>query len=68
MVSDFFYIIGPTADNADRLGDLMLLELDERDKILKEVKMINNELEKTITIIEAIWQFVKDASNQETNS
>jgi signal transduction histidine kinase len=46
--------------------DLLLLELDEHDKVFQEVQLINGQLEKIITIISEIRQLVSEASESET--
>ena len=50
------------------LVDLLLLELDERDKIFKEVQLISQQLEKIMTIIGEIRQIVREAADREGKS
>jgi signal transduction histidine kinase len=47
------------------LVDLLLLELDERDKIFQEVQLISEQLEKVMTIIGDIRQIAREASERE---
>ncbi len=47
------------------LVDLLLLELDKRDKIFQEVQLISAQLEKVMTIIEEIRQIAREVSERE---
>jgi signal transduction histidine kinase len=47
------------------LVDLLLLELDERDKIFQEVQLISQQLEKVIQIIGEIRQMTQEAAERE---
>ena len=47
------------------LIDLLLLELDERDKIFQEVQLISEQLEKVMTIIGEIRQIAREASERQ---
>ena len=47
------------------LVDLLLLELDERDKIFQEVHLISEQLEKILTIIGEIRQVAREAAERE---
>jgi signal transduction histidine kinase len=49
------------------LVDLLLLELDERDKIFEEIQLISQQLEKVMTIIADIRRIARDATEFETN-
>jgi len=44
------------------LVDLLLLELDERDKIFQEVQLISQQLEKVMQIIGEIRQMTREAA------
>ena len=46
--------------------DLLLLELDEHDKVFQEVQFISGQLEKVITIITEIRQLVREASERDS--
>jgi hypothetical protein len=50
------------------LVDLLLLELDEQDKMFEEVHLISAQLEKILTIIGEIRQIVRAAAAHEKNS
>ena len=50
------------------LVDLLLLEMDERDKLFQEVQLINEQLEKIMTIIGEIRQIVREAAEGEAKS
>ncbi|MDO9531993.1 MAG: hypothetical protein Q7O12_07675 [Deltaproteobacteria bacterium] len=47
------------------LIDLMLLEMDERDKMFREVQLISQQLEKVIEIVGEIRRMTSDAANRE---
>ena len=47
------------------LIDLMLLELDERDKMFREVQLISQQLEKVMQIVGEIRQMTREAADQE---
>lgn len=47
------------------LVDLLLLELDERDKIFQEVQLISQQLEKVMQIVEEIRQMTREAAERE---
>jgi signal transduction histidine kinase len=48
--------------------DLLLLELDERDQIFQEIRLISDQLEKILTIIGEIRQIARGAAERETKS
>jgi sensor histidine kinase regulating citrate/malate metabolism len=47
------------------LIDLMLLELDERDKMFHEVQLISQQLEKVMEIVGEIRRMALEAANHE---
>jgi signal transduction histidine kinase len=47
------------------LVDLLLLELDERDRIFQEVQLISQQLEKVMQIIEEIRQMTREVTERE---
>jgi sensor histidine kinase regulating citrate/malate metabolism len=47
------------------LIDLMLLELDEQDKMFQEVQLISQQLEKVMEIIGEIRRMVQEAAERE---
>ncbi len=50
------------------LVDLLLLELDERDKIFREVRLISEQLEKVMSIIGEIRQIAREVAEREKNT
>jgi signal transduction histidine kinase len=50
------------------LVDLLLLELDERDKIFQEVQLISQQLEKVMQIIGEIRQMTREAAEREKST
>jgi signal transduction histidine kinase len=44
------------------LVDLMLLEMDERDPLLQEVRQISDQLEKVLEIVEEIRNLAREAT------
>jgi signal transduction histidine kinase len=50
------------------LVDLLLLELDERDKIFQEVQLISEQMEKILTIIGEIRQIAREAAERDAKS
>jgi sensor histidine kinase regulating citrate/malate metabolism len=49
------------------LIDLMLLELDERDKMYQEVQLISQQLEKVMQIIGEIRRIAQEAAEREAS-
>ena len=47
------------------LIDLMLLELDERDKMFQEVQLISQQLEKVMEIVAEIRRMALEAADRE---
>ena len=47
------------------LIDLMLLELDERDKMFREVQLISQQLEKVMEIVGEIRRMAREAADRE---
>jgi signal transduction histidine kinase len=50
------------------LIDLMLLELDERDKMFREVQLISQQLEKVMQIVAEIRRMTREAADRERES
>jgi signal transduction histidine kinase len=48
------------------LIDLMLLELDERDKMFREVQLISQQLEKVMQIVGEIRRMTREAADRAT--
>jgi sensor histidine kinase regulating citrate/malate metabolism len=49
------------------LIDLMLLELDERDKMFREVQLISQQLEQVMQIVGEIHRMAREAADHERN-
>jgi len=47
------------------LVDLLLLEMDEHNKIFQEVQLISEQLEKIMSIINEVRQIVREAAERE---
>jgi signal transduction histidine kinase len=47
------------------LIDLMLLELDEQDKMFREVQLISQQLEKVMQIVGEIRRMAREAADRE---
>ncbi len=47
------------------LVDLLLLELDERDKVFQEIQLISQQLEKVMQIIGEIRRLAQEAAERE---
>ena len=47
------------------LIDLLLLELDERDKMFREIQLISQQLEKVMAIIGEIRRMAREAADRE---
>jgi signal transduction histidine kinase len=50
------------------LVDLMLLELDEQDKMFQEVQLISRQLEKVVQIVGELGQMAREAADHERKS
>jgi signal transduction histidine kinase len=50
------------------LVDLLLLELDERDKVFKEIQLISQQLEKVMQIIGEIRRLAQEAAEREARN
>ena len=50
------------------LVDLLLLEMNEQDKMFQEVQLISDQLEKILTIIGEIRQIAREAAEREADS
>lgn len=50
------------------LVDLLLLEMDEKDKMFYEVQLISEQLEKIMAIIGEIRQIAREAAEREAKS
>jgi len=50
------------------LVDLLLLEMNEQDKLFQEVQLISDQLEKIMSIIGDIRQIAREAAEREAES
>ena len=50
------------------LVDLLLLEMNEQDKLFQEVQLISEQLEKVMSIIGDIRQIAREAAEREAES
>ena len=64
---DFLHDLAQPLSTVTGLIDLMLLELDERDKMFQEVRLISQQLEKVIEIVAEIRRMALEAANRERN-
>jgi signal transduction histidine kinase len=58
----FLHDLAQPLSTVTGLVDLLLLELDERDKIFQEVNLISEQLEKILAIIGEIRQVAREAA------
>ena len=63
---NFLHDQAPPLSTVTGLIDLMLLELDERDKMFQEVQLISQQLEKVMQIIGEIRRLAQEAAERET--
>ena len=61
----FLHDLAQPLSTVTGLIDLMLLELDERDKLFREVQLISRQLEKVMTIIGEIRRMAREAADRE---
>jgi signal transduction histidine kinase len=64
-LKDFLHDLAQPLSTVTGLIDLMLLELDERDKMFQEVQLISQQLEKVMEIIGEIRRMVREAAERE---
>ena len=62
---NFLHDLAQPLSTVAGLIDLMLLELDERDKMFQEVQMISQQLEKVMEIVEQIRRMAREAAELE---
>ena len=62
----FLHDLAQPLSTVTGLIDLMLLELDERDKMFQEVQLISQQLEKVMQIIGEIRRLAQEAAERET--
>ena len=64
---DILHDLAQPLSTVTGLIDLMLLELDERDKMFQEVQLISQQLEKVMEIVGEIRHMALEAANRERN-
>jgi sensor histidine kinase regulating citrate/malate metabolism len=62
---DILHDLAQPLSTVTGLIDLMLLELDERDKMFQEVHLISQQLEKVMEIVGEIRRMALEAANHE---
>ncbi|PIU52494.1 MAG: hypothetical protein COS90_11095 [Deltaproteobacteria bacterium CG07_land_8_20_14_0_80_60_11] len=61
----FLHDLAQPLSTVTGLIDLMLLELDERDKMFQEVQLISQQLEKVMEIIGEIRRLARETADHE---
>jgi hypothetical protein len=61
----FLHDLAQPLSTVTGLIDLMLLELDERDRMFREVHLISQQLEKVMDIVGEIRRMTREAADQE---
>ena len=64
----FLHDLAQPLSTVTGLIDLMLLELDEHDKMFQEVQLISQQLEKVMEIIGEIRRMAQEAADRERKS
>jgi signal transduction histidine kinase len=64
----FLHDLAQPLSTVTGLIDLMLLELDERDKMFQEVQLISQQLEKVMQIVGEIRRMAREAADRESKS
>jgi hypothetical protein len=64
----FLHDLAQPLSTVTGLIDLMLLELDERDKMFQEVQLISQQLEKVMAIIGEIRRLTREAAEREAKT
>lgn len=65
---DILHDLAQPLSTVTGLIDLMLLEMDERDKMFQEVQLISQQLEKVMEIVAEIRRMALEAANRERNT
>ena len=61
----FLHDLAQPLSTVTGLIDLMLMELDERDKMFQEVQLISQQLEKVMQIVGEIRRMAREAADRE---
>jgi len=64
-LSHFLHDLAQPLSTVTGLVDLLLLELDERDKFFQEIHLISQQLEKVLHIIGEIRRIAREAADRE---
>jgi hypothetical protein len=64
----FLHDLAQPLSTVTGLIDLMLLEMDERDKMFREVQLISQQLDKVMNIVGEIRQMTREITDQERKS
>jgi signal transduction histidine kinase len=64
----FLHDLAQPLSTVTGLIDLMLLELDERDKMFQEVQLISQQLEKVMEIVGEIRRMAREAADLEART
>jgi signal transduction histidine kinase len=62
---NFLHDLAQPLSTVTGLIDLMMLTLDERDKMFQEIQLISQQLEKVMEVIEEIRRMVREAAELE---
>ena len=62
---DILHDLAQPLSTVTGLIDLMLLELDERDKMFQEIQLISQQLEKVMAIVGEIRRMAREAADRE---
>ena len=65
---DILHDLAQPLSTVTGLIDLMLLEMDERDKMFQEVQLISQQLEKVMEIVAEIRRMALEAANRARNA
>jgi sensor histidine kinase regulating citrate/malate metabolism len=65
---DILHELAQPLSTVTGLIDLILLELDEQDKMFQEVHLISQQLEKVMEIVAEIRRMALEAANRERNA
>jgi signal transduction histidine kinase len=67
-LSHFLHDLAQPLAMVTGLVDLLLLEMNEQDKMFQEVQLISDQLEKIMSIIGDIRQIAREAAEREAES
>ena len=64
-LQNFLHDLAQPLSTVTGLIDLMLLEMNERDKMFQEVQLISQQLEKVMAIVGEIRRMAREAADRE---